>query len=160
MNTCSLLALFTALALATDAAAQESKPPSPPRRSSANGPVRSPEILSDGGVTFRYRSDKASSVKVAGQPGPETALTRDDDGVWSATLPAVKPGVYEYRLIVDGVNLIDPANAADVTFYVFSANNLTGSVNAGLMFWYKRIGIGCCWKNRQLICYRMYKSFL
>lgn len=74
-------------------------------------PLVSPELLPDGGVTFRLKAPKASEVKVAGQFGPITALTKDAAGVWSATLPKVPAGVHEYHFIADGLNLIDPQNS-------------------------------------------------
>jgi len=110
MRTSFLPLVVATISLVTSSlTAQEAKVPA---RRAASGPVPPPEIRADGGVTFRYRSTKAAEVKVAGQIGPETALTKGEDGLWSGTVPNVKPGVYEYRLVVDGVNLIDPANPA------------------------------------------------
>lgn len=99
------------LVLTTPADAQNARSTTnaPPRRS--NAPLISPELLSDGGVTFRFRAPKATDVKVAGQVGPETALSKDDQGVWSVTLPNVAPGVHEYRFVVDGLSVIDPQNS-------------------------------------------------
>lgn len=75
-------------------------------------PLVSPELLPDGGVTFRLKAPKAAEVKVAGQFGPTTALTKDDAGVWSATVAKVPAGVHEYHFTVDGLDVIDPQNAA------------------------------------------------
>lgn len=84
----------------------------PARRAERPAPIVSPELLSGGGVTFRYRAPKASEVKVAGQFGPERAMVKDTNGLWSVTLPSVAPGVFEYRFLVDGISVIDPQNAA------------------------------------------------
>lgn len=84
----------------------------PPPRAARPGPLVSPELLPDGGVTFRLRAPKASEVKVSGQFGPEVALTRGEQGVWSATVPTVPAGVHEYRFLVDGFAVIDPQNPA------------------------------------------------
>lgn len=86
--------------------------PPPPPRPPRPAPLISPELLPDGGVTFRFRAPKASEVKVAGQFGADTALAKDDKGVWSVTVPNVPPGVHEYRFVVDGLNVIDPQNSA------------------------------------------------
>lgn len=93
--------------------AQETKPATnaPARRTQAP-PLVSPELLSNGGVTFRFRAPKATEVKVAGQFGSETALAKDDQGTWSATVPNVPAGVHEYRFVVDGLSVIDPQNSA------------------------------------------------
>ncbi|MCW5557542.1 MAG: esterase, partial [Verrucomicrobiae bacterium] len=83
-----------------------------PARRAPQGPLVSPEIHQDGGVTFRLRAPKASEVKVSGQFGADTTLARDDDGVWSVTVPSVPPGVHEYRFLVDGLAVVDPGNSA------------------------------------------------
>jgi enterochelin esterase family protein len=72
----------------------------------------SPELLPDGGVTFRFKAPKATSVKVSGQFGKETELAKDDAGVWTVTVPSVPAGIHEYHFSVDGLNVIDPQNAA------------------------------------------------
>jgi enterochelin esterase family protein len=97
------------IGLAFHSYAQETQPPKPAPRPP---PLVSPEILPDGGVTFRFKAPKAGEVKVAGQFGPDTALTKDDNGVWSVTVPNVPPGVHEYHFSVDGLNVIDPQNSA------------------------------------------------
>lgn len=93
---------------------QNAKPPAdrPARAAAPRGPVISPEILPDGGVTFRLQAPKASEVKVGGQFGPETALTKQTNGLWTVTIPNVPPGVHEYHFSVDGQNIIDPQNSA------------------------------------------------
>ncbi len=71
-----------------------------------------PEIGADGAVTFRLKAPEASAIAVAGQSIPKTALTKDESGVWSATIPGIPAGVWEYSFIVDGVQVIDPGNPA------------------------------------------------
>lgn len=94
--------------------AQQNKPATnaPARRATQAPPLLSPELLADGGVTFRFRAPKAGEVKVAGQFGPDTAMTKDDQGVWSATVRPAPAGVHEYRFVVDGLSVIDPQNSA------------------------------------------------
>ncbi|CAN5398404.1 alpha/beta hydrolase-fold protein [soil metagenome] len=74
----------------------------------------SPEIGDDGRVTFRVGAGEAGEVAVAGQfvEGGPVSLERGEDGVWSATVGPVDPGVYEYRFIVDGMGIVDPGNPA------------------------------------------------
>jgi enterochelin esterase family protein len=93
--------------------AQESRPSTnaPARRGERPPPIFSPELLPDGSVKFRLRATNATSVKVTGQFGPETALTKNTQGVWSVTVPNVPSGVHEYRFVVDGLNILDPQNS-------------------------------------------------
>jgi len=83
-----------------------------PARRAPQGPLVSPEIHEDGGVTFRLRAPKATEVKVSGQFGADAAMTRDTNGVWSVTVPSVPRGVHEYRFVVDGLTVVDPGNSA------------------------------------------------
>ena len=109
-----LLAIASFIATASISSSQETKPATntPARRATQSPPIASPELLADGGVTFRFKAPKASEVKVSGQFGPETAMTKDDQGVWSATVRSIPAGVHEYRFVVDGLNVIDPQNSA------------------------------------------------
>ena len=75
-------------------------------------PLVSPDLLPDGGVTFRIKAPKATEVKVAGQFGPDAKMSKDTQGVWSATVPSVPAGIHEYRFEVDGLSVIDPLNSA------------------------------------------------
>ena len=40
----------------------------------------------------------------------ERALTKGADGIWTLTLPAVEPDVYEYHFVIDGTGVLDPRN--------------------------------------------------
>ena len=113
MNSRSTPLLFALLlAPGSIVVAQETKPAAePPVRRARPAPVVSPDLLPDGGVTFRYRAPNASEVKVAGQFGPDTALSKDDNGLWSVTVPEVPAGVHEYRFVVDDISVIDPRNS-------------------------------------------------
>ncbi len=75
-------------------------------------PPVSPEVHSDGRVTFRIRAPKASTVEVGGdwKPGHLEAMTKDSDGVWSATLGPFEPSIYIYWFTVDGLAIADPVN--------------------------------------------------
>jgi enterochelin esterase family protein len=77
------------------------------------GPVFSPEIVPNKGVTFRLKAPKAAEVALRGQwDRQQVVMTKDAEGVWSITLPEVKAGVWEYSFIVDGQSMIDSANPA------------------------------------------------
>ncbi len=84
----------------------------PVRRPPPAPPLVSPELRGPSEVVFRLRASRATEVKLAGQLGPERPLTKDDQGVWSLTLPTVAPGIYEYHFVVDGLNVMDPQNSA------------------------------------------------
>ncbi|HEY5825951.1 MAG TPA: alpha/beta hydrolase-fold protein [Cyclobacteriaceae bacterium] len=81
----------------------------PPR-----GPlVVSPEVLSDKKITFRYLAPRAREVKLSGQfEKTPVSMTKDSVGIWSVTVGPVKPDIYPYSFQVDGIIVMDPANAA------------------------------------------------
>jgi enterochelin esterase-like enzyme len=82
--------------------------------------VTSPTVAGDRRVTFRLRAPEAKSVKVSGDFGPDAALTRADDGIWSVTVGPLEPEVYVYYFTVDGVRLPDPANPQVKIGYITS----------------------------------------
>lgn len=84
-----------------------------PRRAMGQPPVRSAEISEDRRVTFRIRANQADEVFVNGQwPNGRAAMTKDTNGVWSATVGPIDAGVWEYSFQIDGVGMIDPGNPA------------------------------------------------
>jgi len=73
----------------------------------------SPEVHSDRRVTFRVRAPKASEVSLFGDwmlPETKQAMTRDEHGVWSATVGPLEPGLAIYTFTLDGVTTPDPVN--------------------------------------------------
>jgi enterochelin esterase family protein len=90
-------------------------PPMPAFKPSPNDLITPPEISADGKVIFKLFAPEAKSVNIRGEwlNFPEalkgTPLQRGDDGVWSTTIP-IKPGVYRYSYLVDGLTLADPRN--------------------------------------------------
>lgn len=101
------LGVFTLAAFAaTPATAQQPKKATPPR-------VVSPQVHADKKVTFRISAPKATEVTVRGDwmTGAPEKLTKDDQGVWSATVGPLAPDFYSYAFSVDGVRTLDPANA-------------------------------------------------
>lgn len=83
--------------------------------------VRSPEILPDKKVTFRISAPQAAAVSVSGDwggmggafgaGGPGTAMTKDEQGVWSVTVGTLESELYGYTFNVDGAQVWDPANS-------------------------------------------------
>ena len=95
------LAFFLLLASLTS----RSQTPTPPA-------ITSPEVQSDGKVTFRFHDPGAKEVKLNFEANQQpVAMTRDDTGVWSLTLGPLDPDIYGYDFIADGVHLMDPNNA-------------------------------------------------
>jgi enterochelin esterase family protein len=73
-------------------------------------PVVSPEVQSDGRVTFRLKAPNAKEVQLHCEDVPNSAMQRDDQGVWTFTTGPLEPDIYVYSFNVDGVHAIDPAN--------------------------------------------------
>lgn len=72
----------------------------------------SPEVHSDGRVTFRLNAPNAKRVGVNVQFVQGLRLmTRSKTGVWSVTLGPAEPEIYEYNFVVDGLGIVDPANS-------------------------------------------------
>jgi len=95
--------LVALVAVCVPCFAQEAKP-------RAGQSVRSPEVLADGRVTFRCKAPNAKEVWVEGEDLPKLVMTRDDNGVWSATTRPLDPDFYNYNFVIDGVVADDPAN--------------------------------------------------
>lgn len=73
----------------------------------------SPEVLSDGRVTFRLRAPKAAEVTLFGDwmpVGSKHPLTKDGEGIWSATVGPIEATIHLYSFTVDGVTMADPVN--------------------------------------------------
>jgi len=84
---------------------------SPPPRRASEPPVISPEVHSDRTVTFRVRAAGATNLTVSGEwPNGTTQMSRDDGGLWTATVGPLEPDLYGYSFIVDGFRSLDPAN--------------------------------------------------
>ena len=81
----------------------------PGRGGGRGAAVKSPDVAADGRVTFRIRAANAKevAVRVAGKTLP---MTKDDQGVWSATTDVLAPDYYTYSLVVDGASMNDPGN--------------------------------------------------
>ncbi|MGA8026152.1 MAG: alpha/beta hydrolase-fold protein [Bryobacteraceae bacterium] len=73
--------------------------------------VQSPDVQSDGRVTFRFRDPNAQKVSVnfEGAKAP-LQMQKDEQGVWSATTDPLVPDLYGYSFDADSVHLLDPSN--------------------------------------------------
>src|SRR5688572_13066035 len=78
----------------------------------------SPDVKDDRTVTFRLRAPDARTVALTGGPlllaigkgNTPIPLEKGADGVWTLTVGPLKPNMYIYRLLVDGVAVVDPNN--------------------------------------------------
>ena len=81
-------------------------------------PPRGPIVISaqvnlDNTVTFRYLAPWAKGVKLSAQFEKElVAMIKDSYGIWSVTVGPVKPDIYPYYFLVDGIQAMDPGNVA------------------------------------------------
>jgi enterochelin esterase family protein len=75
--------------------------------------LRSPEILPDGRIMFRLSAPKANEVTLDGSwvSGTKSPMSKDANGVWTATVDRLKPELYGYAFVVDGVRALDPNNS-------------------------------------------------
>jgi enterochelin esterase-like enzyme len=75
--------------------------------------VISPQVNSDHTIVFRFLAPTANEVKLDAQFGKiPLPMIKDFSGIWSVTVEPVKPDMYPYHFIVDGVNVSDPNNSA------------------------------------------------
>ena len=78
-----------------------------------NAPVVSPEIHENKTVTFRLRAPIAVKVQVTGDflAKGVADLVENKEGVWEYTTPEpLKPELYGYTFLVDGLKINDPSN--------------------------------------------------
>lgn len=113
----AILSLFLFLILFNNAIGQQAL--------MGDQPIVSPEIHKDDSVTFRLFAPKADTVQITGDflppvkmqtpygemdaPG-KVNLSKDANGVWSFKTEALKPELYSYAFIVDGLTIHDPGN--------------------------------------------------
>jgi enterochelin esterase family protein len=95
---------FSMLGLRAPAQAKPAPPPQPPAS------LVSPEVHSDGSVTFRFRAPNAVDVKLALEGTEPAPMQKDNQGIWTATTSPLAPDFYGYSFVADGVRLIDPEN--------------------------------------------------
>jgi enterochelin esterase family protein len=75
--------------------------------------VLSPQVHPDNRVTFRYLAPSAKDVKLNAQfEKARVTMAKDASGIWSVTVGPVKPDMYPYSFVVDGIQVADPKNSA------------------------------------------------
>lgn len=73
--------------------------------------INSPEVHSDNTVTFRFDARNAKEVALSGEFLPANQpMKKDTSGVWSITIGPVKPDIYPYSFVADGISVADPNN--------------------------------------------------
>ena len=86
--------------------------------------LNSPEVNTDHSITFRYYSRNAKQVILKGEfLKTPVSMTTDTAGIWSVTVPPVKPDIYPYSFMVDSVELADPNNS-----YIFANERFKRSI--------------------------------
>lgn len=71
----------------------------------------SPQVNPDNTVVFSLFAPSAKEVKLNAQfEKSNVPMTKDTSGVWSVKLGPVKPDMYPYHFIVDGMQVADPRN--------------------------------------------------
>jgi len=73
--------------------------------------IVSPEVQSDGKVTFRLRAPDAKEVLLHCEGVSETNMQKQENGIWSLRTEPLEPDIYSYSFQVDGCRVIDPNNA-------------------------------------------------
>lgn len=77
-------------------------------------PQCGPVIQPDNRVTFRLQAPKAAAVSVRWgvqvDIGDPVALTRNSEGIWSATVGPLESELYGYTFNVDGMRMVDPCH--------------------------------------------------
>ena len=91
--------------------------------------VASPDVHADNSVTFNIIAPDAQKVQITGDMLPAKKveyqgntfdvpgvvdLVKNGKGVWSYTTEPLKPELYTYNMIVDGVKIIDPLNVYNI----------------------------------------------
>lgn len=103
--------LTAAAGLAQQAAPQQAAT-TPAGRGPAAPRIVSPEIHPDRTVTFRLMAPKAAEVTLNGswEGATNLKMSKDDAGVWSATVGPLGVQLWGYWFTVDGVKALDPNN--------------------------------------------------
>jgi enterochelin esterase-like enzyme len=109
----ALLALAAAAGIAQE---QNDCKPAPTNVGNAKFPCIHP----DRRVTFRVKAPLAQKVQIVPSVGRADndgisglgqgpyEMTKDAEGNWSVTTPPARPGLHEYRLVIDGLGVADP----------------------------------------------------
>jgi enterochelin esterase family protein len=78
--------------------------------------INTPDVSDDHMVTFRVKAPDANTVLLSGnvllglkvqKPVP---FTKGPDGIWILKVGPLAPEIYYYKIIIDGVSVVDPSN--------------------------------------------------
>ncbi len=110
----SLLFILTIVSVSTVFAQFGNQPQTP------NDTLTSTKVLKSGDVEFKIYAPEAKDVTLGGDIipwGQDIKSVKDENGVWTITIPNVKAGTYRYNFVVDGVKVFDPkaANAFETS---------------------------------------------
>ncbi|MBO4564640.1 MAG: hypothetical protein J5720_04335 [Bacteroidaceae bacterium] len=78
--------------------------------------VISPEVFDDHTVTFRVKAPDAHDVRLTGsmfvgqEARKQVPFTKGENGIWELKIGPLKPEIYLYYIIIDGVQNVDPNN--------------------------------------------------
>jgi enterochelin esterase-like enzyme len=104
-------AFASACLLAAQVATQDTPRPKNTYHStgaSAAPRLASPEVRPDRTIVFRLRAPEAARVTLSF--AGTKPMSKDDAGVWIATVGPLEPEIYQYNFVVDGVRILDPGN--------------------------------------------------
>src|SRR5512134_2726404 len=84
-----------------------------------SAPLNSPDVRDDRTVTFRLKAPAAKDVRLSGvailtalgKSGQPVPFKKGEDSVWVLTVGPLRPDMYIYHFIVDGVQIADPSNS-------------------------------------------------
>jgi enterochelin esterase-like enzyme len=95
-------------------------------------PPVSPEVHSDGSVTFRLYAPNAAGVKLDREGAEPMPMQKDAIGIWSISTPPLPPDYYGYSFSVDGAHTMDAVNSALVPNLLSPGNAVHVPGNASL----------------------------
>jgi TRAP-type uncharacterized transport system fused permease subunit len=76
--------------------------------------IKSAEILPDNSLIFRLLSKEAGSVSVSGDWmtgfGASVPMVKNDTNLWTLQAGPLKPELYSYTFLINGVKVLDPNN--------------------------------------------------
>jgi 1,4-alpha-glucan branching enzyme len=110
VNRALVFGLIAAASLFAQAPGPDARRPSLESLGLGRPDAQSPEVSSDRRVTFRLRAPNAKQVLVTGITQQPIPMQKSGEGIWSATTEPLKPDLYEYAFVVDGLRIVDPAN--------------------------------------------------
>ena len=73
--------------------------------------LKSPQVNPDNTVVYRYPAPSAKEVKLSAQfEKAPIVMMKDPKGIWSVTVGPIKPDIYPYSFLADGVTVYELIN--------------------------------------------------